>query len=130
MLATFRAMSSTAAEDPSNEEWERCLNLLRRFEGELDQIRVLVLTHGGGPSPHQRQRLAEVLGKAKIRVAVVTDRMKIRIAASTVAFIIPRLRSFGWDSLHDAFAHLKLSLPEQAVAKTELAELRIVVMGA
>ena len=89
-----------------------------------------MLTHGGGPTPHQRQRLAEVLGKAKLRVAIVTDSMKIRMAASTVAFIIPRVRSFAWDRLHDAFAHLQLSLPEQAVAQTELAELRVVVMGA
>ncbi len=51
-------------------------------------------------------------------------------AHSTVAFIIPQLRSFAWDRLHEAFTPLQLSLPEQAAAKTELAELRVVVMGA
>lgn len=119
-----------AAEDPSNEEWERCLDLLRRFEGELDQIRVLVMTRGGGPTPYQRKLLAEVLGKAKIRVAIVTDSMKVRMVTSTVAFIIPRIRSFAWDCLHEACAHLQLSLAEQAVARTELAGLRTAVSGA
>jgi hypothetical protein len=122
MLGSLLLLFQTS-EDPTNPEWEHCLGLLRAFNGKLDDVRVLVMTHGGGPSPYQRKRLAEVLGKAKIRVAIVTDSMRVRIVTSTVAFIIPRIRSFASDRMHEACAHLGLSRSEQGVAQLELAEL-------
>ena len=37
---------------PTDDEWDECLSLLAQ---DLDDVRVLVVTDGGGPSPAQRK---------------------------------------------------------------------------
>jgi len=104
-------------EEPTNDEWGDVLHLLRSFGKGLAEARVLVLTQGGGPTPYQRKLLSEVLGKAPIRVAVVTTSVKVRFITSSVALFIPRIRSFAWDRLADAYGHLSLTPQErQSVA--------------
>jgi hypothetical protein len=113
-------------EPPLNEEWEDWLRLLKSFGKDVDG-RVLVLTRGGGPTPHQRSRISQVVGKPNLHVAVVTSSVKVRFIVSSVALIIPRIRSFPWDGLREAFAHLGLNAQEQEQVTHNLAEMRKIV---
>lgn len=114
-------------EPPLNEEWEDWLRLLKSFENERDGARVLVLTRGGGPTPHQRARISKVVGKPNLLVAVVTSSVKVRFIVSSVALVIPRIRSFPWDGLREAFVHLGLSTQEQEQVGRNLSEMRKIV---
>lgn len=112
-------------EPPLNEEWEEWLRLLKSFGSE--DGRVLVLTRGGGPTPHQRSRISQVVGKPSLHVAVVTSSVKVRFIVSSVALVIPRIRSFPWDGLREAYLHLGLSPQEQEQVARNLAEMRKIV---
>jgi hypothetical protein len=114
-------------EPPSTEEWDYCLELLRGFGPDLSEAKVLVLTRGGGPTPDQRKRLAKVLGKLSIRVAVVTSSIKVHFITSSVAFIIPKIHSYTWDHLADAYLHLGLTPRQVELAQHNLAEMRAIM---
>ncbi|HEU4580972.1 MAG TPA: hypothetical protein VFS67_22090 [Polyangiaceae bacterium] len=114
-------------EPPLNEEWEDWLRLLKSFEKGPDGARVLVLTRGGGPTPHQRSRISQVVGKPNLLVAVVTSSVKVRFIVSSVALVIPRIRSFPWEGLREAYAHLGLSTQEQEQVGRNLAEMRRII---
>jgi hypothetical protein len=84
----------------------------------------LVVTAGGGPTPAQRGRLSKVIGQCPVRIAVVTDSVKVYFMVSTLALFMRRICSFGSTQLGDAFAHLDLTSTEIALVKTNLAEMR------
>jgi hypothetical protein len=59
-----------------------------------------------------------------MRIAIVTDSVKVYFMVSTLALFIPRICSFGSAKLGDAFAHLDLTSTEIALVKTNLEEMR------
>lgn len=111
---------------PSDAEWDANLALLRPI---VATARVLVITHGGGPSAAQRGRLSQVIGKHRVVSAVVTDSVAVRFAASVVALFVPSIRCFGATDREGAYRHLQLDAAEREMAERNLAEMRVQVMG-
>ena len=105
--STFIAVQNR--ETPTDVEWNEFLALLDDHRSELAQLRLLVLTAGGGPSPPQRKRLEETLRGAPMLVAVVSDSIKVRFVASTIALFHRDYRSFRTSELSEAYDHLRLT---------------------
>lgn len=103
---------------PRDSEWNRCLDQLRDLGETISELRVLVVTRGGGPSPLQRKRLAAVINGAPLRIAVVTTSVRVRFISSSVALFASRLKSFAWDDLAGAYVHLSFDRNERTLAKS------------
>jgi len=111
-------------QSPSDEEWDECLGLL---SPDLDTVRVLVITDGGGPTPEQRRRLDQTLNGTPVRVAVVSDSVKIRFVVSSVAFLTRRIKSFSELEYTEALEHLNLDLDQRRVAQRHVREMTALV---
>ncbi|MEP7048756.1 MAG: hypothetical protein ABJB12_00320 [Pseudomonadota bacterium] len=113
--------------DPLDSEWDVTLGILAEHRHEIDQIKVLVFTDGGGPTQAQRRRLEQTLNGKPIRVAVVSDSMKVRFICSSVALFTSNLSSFRVTELRDAFAWLNLTPEERKLANENIAAMRDLV---
>ena len=113
--------------DPLDSEWNVTLGILAEHRHEIDQIKVLVLSDGGGPTQAQRRRLQQTLDGKPIRVAVVSDSMKVRFICSSVALFTSNLSSFRVAELRDAYAWLNLSAEERKLAAENIAAMRDLV---
>lgn len=114
-------------DNPTDSEWDECLELLRPF---VATARVLVVTRGGGPTAPQRKRLSEVIGKYPIRAAVVTDCIRVRFVVSSVALFISRIRSYSFQEMSAACAHLGLGTAERELIERNLVEMRAIIANA
>jgi hypothetical protein len=101
---------------PPDDEWNEALTMLSAHD--LEQLRVLVFTEGGGPSPAQQARLAKVLARwsRTLLVAVVSDNTGIRFLASALALFLKRIRTFTRTDVTGAYRYLELSHQECQVA--------------
>lgn len=108
---------------PSDAEWDHCLELLVQDPHRIDQVKVLVVTDGGGPTPDQRKRLQQALDGARIPIAVVTNSMRVRFIVSSVALLTSRIQSFNMDEMGDAYAHLGLGASTEHRVNKCLAEM-------
>ena len=107
--------------DPSDAEWDETLRVLAENLPDIDQIKVLVVSDGGGPTQSQRKRLEATLNGKPIRVAVVSDSMKVRFICSSVALFTSNLSSFKISEIRDAYSWLKLSEREKKLADQNVA---------
>jgi ribosomal protein L13E len=110
-----------SADPPSEPEWEeslRTLNALFREHGP--NVRALVYTDGGAPSPVQRASLQKALEKTPIPAAVVSDNVKARMTSSTVALANRKHRSFAVEELSKAYLHLGLTADETRAVEDAL----------
>ncbi|MEZ4220967.1 MAG: hypothetical protein R3B13_08560 [Polyangiaceae bacterium] len=107
-------------EPPSDKEWNDCLDLLR--DG-LEGLRVLVITDGGGPSPEQRRRLDRTLNGEPIRIAVVSESVRVRFIVSSVALFSSRIKSFSELEYPQALQHLELGIDERRTAQQHIREM-------
>ncbi len=110
-------------ETPSEEEWDECLRLLRQYPEELPNLRVLVVTDGGGPTPEQRRRLQQALNGVPVRVAVVSESVRVRFIVSSVALLTSRIKSFNLREFNEALRHLELDVDEIRVAQGNIREM-------
>jgi hypothetical protein len=110
-------------ETPRDEEWDETLRLLTLSPAELDRIKVLVVTDGGGPTPEQRKRLSRATGGKPLHAAVVSESVKVRFIVSSVALFMSKVQSFRVDEIDAAFNHLGLSVQERRVATENIAEM-------
>ncbi len=113
--------------DPLDSEWDVTLGILAEHRHEIDQIKVLVMSDGGGPTQAQRRRLEQTLEGKPIRVAVVSDSMKVRFICSSVALFTSNLSSFRVSELKDAYAWLSLTAEERKLAGENIAAMRDLV---
>lgn len=113
--------------DPTDSEWDETLRILAEHRQEIDHIKVLVLSDGGGPTQAQRKRLEQTLEGKPIRVAVVSDSMKVRFICSSVALFTSNLSSFKVSETREAYRWLKLSSHECKLADRNIAEMRDLV---
>lgn len=109
---------------PSDEEWDECLNLL---SSDVEEVQVLVITDGGGPSPEQRRRLDQALNGSPVRVAVVSESVRIRFIVSSVAFLTRRIKSFSETEYTEALAHLELDLDQRRLAQRHVREMTALI---
>jgi hypothetical protein len=81
------------------------------------------VTKGGGPDVKQRKRLETTLAGAKFQTAVVSDSVKVRFVAATIALFHKEHRSFTEDEMDRAYQHLGLTAHECSLANTAVAEM-------
>lgn len=96
---------------PRDEEWNAFLRLLEACE-DIERVRLLVVTDGGGPNSAQRSRLEGVLKGRSMRVAIVTDSAKSRFIASAISLFNRDHRGFSRAEMAGAYAHLRLTAVE------------------
>ncbi len=118
-LLLLRQNTETASEA----EWAQLLELLIALHDDLPNLKIMVRTDGGGPSPQQRRSLQAALAGSPARVAVVSDHLKVRFVVSTLALFQKDLRSFLVKELPDAYAHLSMSESERRHAQKALTEM-------
>ena len=108
------------ASDPPPPEWDACMTRIEQLkvdlQGDLDRIRVLVVSDGGAPSAKQRTRLFSDLMEGRSRSAVVTcslgNPIKRGIAA-TISWLNPEFRAFDPDQAEQAFEHIRCGTPAE-----------------
>jgi hypothetical protein len=110
-------------EPPSDEEWDECLRLLAPYRSDFSRVKVLVVTDGGGPTPVQRKRLSSVLDGNVVRVAVVSESVKVRFITSSVALFLRRISSFRRHELQDAYTFLSMTPEERLAADRAIADM-------
>jgi len=116
-------------ETPSDGEWDEFLSLLVEHRAELPKLKLLVTTAGGGPSATQRKRLENALQGTPMRVAVISDNMKVRFVASMIALFHVDHRSFLTTELEEAYDHLQLTSIERRHVQAVVNELAPMVEG-
>jgi hypothetical protein len=97
------------AETPTDEEWNEFLRIVKT---DASGMRLLVMTDGGSPNAAQRKRLEVTLGGALPLVAVVSDNIKIRFVAATIALFHRTHGLFSKSDKPKAFEHLRLDKTE------------------
>jgi len=117
-------VSRETFDSPRDEEWNDFLKLLERQGDNVEKLRILVVTDGGGPNSAQRARLEAVLKGRSVRVAIVTDSAKSRFIASAVSLFNRDHGGFSKAEIKSAYAHLRLNphecrLVEQALQEME-----------
>lgn len=109
-------------ENTTDDEWSRMLALFRA-QPDLDKLRILVVTEGGAPPPHQQKQLFHVLGGRPVTVAIMASGVGTRFVISSLALFIKRIRGFRLDELSDAAVHLALTPDELGAASAFLREM-------
>jgi hypothetical protein len=107
---------------PTNDEWNRWLDLTRQRSGQ--QTRVLVETFSGGPNVLQRKALGEVVRGEDACCAVLTDSAIERAALTAIAWLGLSLRGFRIGGHTQAAGYLKLTPEELKLALEVLPGLR------
>jgi hypothetical protein len=108
---------------PTDREWDVFLEVLANHRAELPQLRLIVMTTGGGPNTEQRKRLELTLQGTPMRVAVVSDSMKVRFIASTIMLFHRDHRFFNTSQMDEAYTHLGLTFSEQREVEAAITEL-------
>lgn len=108
---------------PADEDWDAFLTMLVQDRERFPKLKILVLTEGGGPNAEQRKRLKIALDGRPVRVACVTDSVKVRFIASSVALLNRQIRTFAKSELAAAYTHLGMSAAEQKLAAAILEEM-------
>jgi hypothetical protein len=111
------------AATPTDADWDKFMEILAAARPNFEKVRILVMTDGGGPSTEQRKRLAVALGGKPVRVAVVTDSMKVRFIVSSIALLNREIATFSNKEITEAYAHLSLTRAEQRLAEGMIAEM-------
>jgi hypothetical protein len=115
--------------DPPAAEWENVLSQLSALLAAVPdtrQVRMLVVTGGGGPDAIQRAQLAKVWGRRDLKVAVlvpgVGNPLK-RGLMTALSWLNPAMAFFTPDQLREALIHLQ-HVEELAVVWQELTRLQ------
>ena len=110
-------------ETSSDQDWDHFLDILVEHRKDFANLKILVITDGGGPSMDQRKRLEVALDGKPVRVAVVSDSMKTRFIVSSIALLNRDMSSFRAHELPQAYDHLSLTMDERRIAKTSIQEM-------
>ncbi|MFZ5891716.1 MAG: hypothetical protein ACOY0T_11735 [Myxococcota bacterium] len=105
---------------PTDAEWNEFLKFVMKDPAGL---RLFVMTDGGAPSSDQRKRLQTALNGALPLVAVISDNMKVRFVAATIALFHRTHGLFSKSETQKAFTHLKLEGHERREVELVVKEL-------
>ena len=118
-LIVLRENSAT----PTDRDWDEFLEILAANRSNFQHIKILVATDGGGPSSDQRTRLSVALGGRRVRVAVVTDSIKVRFIVSSIALLNSEIATFSKSELSEAYKHLSLTPHEVKLVELAIREM-------
>ena len=111
-------------EAPTDAEWEAFLAALKGYRKQVDELRLVIVTDGGGPNSTQRLGLKDALAGGKtFRSAVISDSIKIRFMASALMLIVRNHASFTSKEVERAYDHLSLTPEERRTVDETLSEL-------
>jgi hypothetical protein len=116
-------VSRETFDSPRDEEWNEFLKLLEEEGDNVEKLRLLVVTDGGGPNSAQRTRLEGMLKGRSVRVAIVTDSAKSRFIASAISLFNRDHRGFSRAEIQAAYAHLMLTPQERRLVEAALIEM-------
>jgi serine/threonine protein kinase len=108
---------------PFDDEWDVFLSLLASARQRMREVRVLVVTDGGGPNGPQRRRLATTLRGTSVRAAGVTDSARAKFIGAIISLFNPDFRSFRRKEVSHAHDHLGLTEIERKLVDEALAEM-------
>ncbi len=109
---------------PTNLEWERFLNAGIQY-GLGPHLRILIISHGGGPDGDQRRRLGEVIGPAPAPTAVMTRSALVRGITTAVSFFNRHMIAVELGDTGAAYKHLGLDAAERTKAQQLQRELAL-----
>lgn len=112
---------------PSDQDWDETLRLMTLNPAEMERLKVLVVTDGGGPTPDHRKRLDRAMAGKAVRTAVVSESVKVRFIVSSVALLTARIQSFRKSEMVQAFDFLQLDARERRLALENVAEMDLLV---
>jgi hypothetical protein len=91
---------------PTTEDHRRCVEAFRTMDPA--QVRSLVITDGGAPTPAQRKDFVDILQGRQYRMAVLTDSIMVRGVVTAVSWFTTGTRAFPRAALDQAFLHLDI----------------------
>jgi hypothetical protein len=112
---------------PTDHDWNVFLDLLSLNRPNFPQLRILVATDGGGPSAAQIKRLGKALAGGNVRVAVVTDKIRVRFIVSAIALLNSKIKTFACSEILGAYAHLDLTSAEVRLTQQTLLQLEVLM---
>ena len=99
-------VSVHSPETPTDDDWNAYLELCRSKMTRED-VRVLVVSAGGGPTPPQRVAIRKLLGERPVLAAVVTDAPMVHGIITVMGWSNPAIRTFSHpEGLEDALSYL------------------------
>lgn len=106
---------------PADDEWAAYIAQVRDHL-PLETQRGLVVSAGGSPNGAQRKMMIEQLDGAKVPIAILTNSLLMRSAATAVSWFNPQLKVFGPDDLERALSYLDLTSWERSETLRTVAE--------
>jgi hypothetical protein len=94
-------------ETPTAKEWDSYLDAVR--DVDLDKVRTLVFTDGGGPDVKQREKINQFLQGQETRVGVISNSVINRGAITALSWFNKGIKSFRPDEWQGAFEYLEIA---------------------
>lgn len=104
------------AANPSKLEWDRLLNETS-VRGRGKDLRMLIVSYGGGPDVDQRKQLATLMAASPAPRAVMTGSPLVRGIMGALSFFNPQMKAFGLHDLDAATEYLGLQTDERSTAE-------------
>lgn len=101
--------------NPSNLEWQGLLTS-GASRGLRGNGRTLVVSYGGGPDGHQRELLAEAMGRGPTPTCIMTKSALVRAIATALLYFNRTMKVVGLDDRKQAYEFLGLSSDEREAA--------------
>lgn len=115
------------ANSPTHEDWAKFLAELGRLKPRFPEMRAMVFSDGGGPTPEQRQRLATMMSGKVIQTAVISDQSLVRFVVATIGLFNKSIKTYSWSDTHLAFDWLRLDESERQTVQTNVISMGIEV---
>ena len=112
-------------EAPSLDDWEQCV---RALDAELAELKgVLLFSAGGGMNAKQREQMAELVKRGRLRVAVLTNSKIVRGAVTAMSWFEIPIEAFDCNDESRALDYLLVEAEARTSVLTALSELMLQV---
>jgi hypothetical protein len=130
MTMTWRVVGTVlviteTVDTPSDAEWNAFIRDTIQYRRQVDEMRVLINTDGGGPNAAQRSLIKGAIGGKQFRSAVVSDAIKLRFIAAAIMLISKHHKSFTTREWQRAYEHLSLSVEERRGVEAAVSQMRV-----
>lgn len=98
---------------PTDMEWQRFLNEGVEH-GTGPHLRILVISHGGGPDGEQRKQLGRVISGTSAPTVVMSGSALVRGITSALTFFNRHIKALDMSDDESAYRHLGLTAEERA----------------